>query len=796
METLARENNVNEVTAEKNKCFGCNACFNACPVGAISMKADDEGFYYPEINSSKCTDCGLCKKVCPSLNKSQTYEINTKNPECLAVMAEDDIRLKSSSGGAFTLLANVILEQGGYVCGVAFDENAQVKHILIDNKEELAKLRGSKYVQSDTNTVYSQIKDLLENDKKVLFTGTPCQVAGLNTFLKKSYDNLYTVDLLCHGVPSQKIWDMYLKETIGDEKFVTASFRDKLAGWTVYATTMTTTGLYSASSSQDTYLRAFLDNMCLRPSCGTCPFTSTRREAEITIGDFWAIDRYDKKLNDNKGTSVVLLNNEKGKKLFKQIKDNIPVQKKVPLEYASYYNVTLYRTLKQHPNRKAFFRLLSQGKSLKDTVEYCTRNKYDCALMTTFSYPNYGGIMTSFALDKIIQSLGYTTIIINNDGKIKNQFVTNFTKRHLKITKENLFNLPSRNILNSYSETVIVGSDCNWSPFFHYDSDLFLLSWVDESSKKVSYAPSFGMETFMNHKYRFDKNLVLKYKYFLDKFDRISVREHSGIKILENTFNINGTQVLDPVFLLNKEFYYENLIKPFNIFNDEKDYIGSYLFNLNDREMDIINQIAKKNCVSIKSYGLDVTSEIEEWLSLINNSKLFITNSFHGMCFAIIFNKDFICLGNKKIGNTRMLSLLKIFGLENRLVANIHSLENRPDLFEPIDWERVNSILAIEKERSLKWLKDALEAEKDLSKINPADAVIQKLQSDLIEAKSNSIPKDMIISTLRYHKTYRKYVKYKILKELVLGNTRKRYFEKYSKLKAEVKKVRNFVGGI
>ncbi len=235
-------NNINCVTEEKNKCFGCRACYNICPVKAITMQEDGEGFFYPVIDSSKCTSCGLCKNSCPSLEKSETYNNNGKNPDCYAVMADDETRFVSSSGGAFTLIANYILEKGGYVCGAAF-VGQNVRHIIIDKKEDMYKLRGSKYVQSDTNTVYSQIKDLLKLDKFVLFTGTPCQVAGLYNFLGKNYDKLYTVDLICHGVPPQKVFDVYLKETLQkDDVFANCTFRDKKAGWTVHITTTTADG--------------------------------------------------------------------------------------------------------------------------------------------------------------------------------------------------------------------------------------------------------------------------------------------------------------------------------------------------------------------------------------------------------------------------------------------------------------------------------------------------------------------------------------------------------------------------
>lgn len=791
-------NNINCVTEKKNNCFGCNACYNVCPAGAISMKEDDEGFLYPFIDKIKCTNCGLCKKACPSLNKSETYNNNGKNPDCYAVMADDEIRLKSSSGGAFTLIADYILDNGGYVCGVVWDKNGKAIHKITNDKKEYEKMRKSKYVQSDPLNVYSEIKKHLKENKLVLFTGTPCQVAALNVFLGKNYDNLYTVDLICHGVPSPKVWKQYLKETIDNEEFIDADFRDKEAGWTVYLTTTTATNTYKCDMKNDYYLKAFLNNMCLRPSCGICPFTSTQRESDITIGDFWAIERFDKKLNDKKGTSVILLNNEKGKEIFKNIKNTMPVCTKVPLEYAYYYNVTLYRTLPQHTNRQAFFRLFKSGKTLKEITDYCSKNKYDCMLMTTCNYPNYGGIMTSYALYRAIQILGYNPIMVNNLNKtLCNDFNKNFNKRYINQTKENLYLSSNYETINKYSSTVIVGSDCNWSPFFHGKSTYYLLPWANNMSKKISYATSFGTETFINNKYEFDTELALVYNYYLNKFDKISVRENSGVDLLKNLFKIEGTQVLDPVFLFDKNFYFNELIKKFDKYQD-KNYIGSYLFTLTEGQEKTLDKIANKLNLNIEKYSLKVTSEIEEWLSLIYNSSLFITNSFHGLCFAILFNKNFVCISNKAIGNTRFLSILKLLNLENRLLTNIDEIENRPDLFEPIDWERVNSILEKEKEKSLKWLKEALEAPKDLSKINPEDAIIQKLNREIIQLQGKSygtVSKEEMKLVLNYKKNYLKYLKYKILKNFVGGKTKERYKEKQKIWHEKIRAARKIMKG-
>ena len=786
-------NNINCVTEKKNQCFGCNACYNICPAGAISMKEDEEGFLYPFIDKIKCTNCGLCKKACPSLNKSETYNNNGKNPDCYAIMADDEIRLKSSSGGAFTLIADYILDKGGYVCGVVWDKNGKAIHKITNDKKEYEKMRKSKYVQSDPLNVYSEIKKHLKENKLVLFTGTPCQVAALNVFLGKNYDNLYTVDLICHGVPSPKVWKQYLKETIGNEEFVNADFRDKNAGWTVYLTTTTTTNVYKCDMQNDYYLKSFLKNMCLRPSCGTCPFTSTQRESDITIGDFWAIERFDKKLNDKKGTSVILLNNEKGKEIFKNIKNTMPVCTKVPLEYAYYYNVTLYRTLPQHTNRQAFFRLLKEGKTLKEITDYCSKNKYDCGILNFWFANNYGGLLTCYALQETIKSLGFNPKIINYvpTPEKQNTNIKNFAQKNFNLTKP-VNGYLSLNSLNSDTETFIVGSDCVFCPIFAKPQDIYQLSFADITKKKIAYAPSFGQTKFCG-----DSLESTKFKYYLNLFDHVSVREDSGIKICKEQFDVEATQVLDPVFLPNKQLYL-NLIKNINAKNNI-DNICHYIFKDNIISQSALSYIEaryKKISKNINMKQINIT--VSDWLQTIKNSEMLLTQSFHGACFAIIFNVPFIFVASDNFDNARIESILRLLNLENRILKEKISIENRPDLFEPIDWEKVNSILEKEKEKSLKWLKDALEAPKDLSKIKPEDAIIQKLNCEIMTLQGKAygtVSKEEMKLVLNYKKNYLKYLKYKILKNFVGGKTKQRYKEKQKIWHEKIRAARKLMKG-
>lgn len=336
---------------ELNKCTGCASCMNVCPKGAISMKINKEGFKYPSIDKEKCTNCGLCKKTCPQLNKikfnSETaYACYNKNKEQL---------LNSSSGGIFILLANNIIENNGIVIGAGFDNDKNLKHLVCKNKKDLIKLQGSKYLQSEINDTYKIAKEYLEDNKEVLFTGTPCQIAGLKLYLKKDYETLYTQDIVCHGCPSPKIFKMYLASFKNSVSNI--NFRNKPTGWIDYNVTLTFDNLkfYNKSHNVDKYMYVFLKDYCLRPSCYDCSFKNTNRISDITLADFWGVKNIIPEMFNNDGTSLVLVNTKKGNLLFERIKRNI-IFKEVDRCEALKYNPSSYKSAKKPECRDSFMK--------------------------------------------------------------------------------------------------------------------------------------------------------------------------------------------------------------------------------------------------------------------------------------------------------------------------------------------------------------------------------------------------------------------------------------------------------
>ena len=312
-----------EIT-DKSQCCGCTACSSICPKNAIVMKQDEEGFVYPIIDKTKCIDCGLCDKVCPIKNakkedfEQKAYIVNNKNEE---------IRKDSTSGGAFTPIAEYILSKGGVVFGAAFDYNFKVIHTYVEKKEELSRFRGSKYVQSYLGDTFKLVKEFLNNDRMVCFSGTPCQIEGLKSFLQKDYKKLITVDVMCHAAPSPLVWKKYLKyqtSKMKGKKIEKVLFRDKSKYGYKYSTMTIKTDKdeYSKGVETNPYLRAFFGDLSDRPSCYECKFKKQCHISDFTIWDCFIVENFDKNLDDDRGTSRILVNSQNGNTIFEEIKDN------------------------------------------------------------------------------------------------------------------------------------------------------------------------------------------------------------------------------------------------------------------------------------------------------------------------------------------------------------------------------------------------------------------------------------------------------------------------------------------
>lgn len=356
----------------KDNCCGCSACASICPKQCIVMKPDSEGFLYPQADKSTCIDCRLCEKVC---NELHPYKKRLPIKVLAAVNKDETIRQKSSSGGVFYLLAEKTIREGGVVFGARFDNNWQV---VIDYAEDLKGIEafmGSKYVQARIDNAYKDVKYFLGLNRKVLFSGTPCQVAGLHKYLRKSYSNLVTVDFICHGTPSPRVWGEYLNEVIKvGIRLNKIDFRNKTNGWKNFSFNI----MYDQEGkvmsllspySQNLYMKAFLTDIILRPSCYNCKAKECSSQSDITIADFWGINTIFPEMDDDKGTGLVLINSNKGKTSidFSQL-----IIAETTFDKIKPLNPACYRSPKVNPRRKDFFARLD-SECVLDLMEECTK---------------------------------------------------------------------------------------------------------------------------------------------------------------------------------------------------------------------------------------------------------------------------------------------------------------------------------------------------------------------------------------------------------------------------------------
>lgn len=358
----------------KQDCCGCSACASVCPKQCITMKADDEGFLYPVVTEADCIDCGLCEKICPELHP---FEGQTPQEAFAAINNDQPVRMNSSSGGIFYLLAEKTIAEGGIVFGARFDEQWQVVIDYAETMEGVKAFMGSKYVQARMATAYTDAKSFLQSGRKVLFSGTPCQIAGLHHFLRKEYPNLLTVDIICHGVPSPKVWSRYLDEvvTAGRKAVSNVEFRNKRDGWKRFNFAMQydeddASVSLCCSASSNHYMRAFLRDMILRPSCYDCKAKSGRSHSDITIADFWGVGKQLPEMDDDKGTGLVLINSEKGIDALDWSKTT---RVATTAEFALGNNIAYHRSVAPHPKRAEFFQHLNDAPSVTSLIDDCLK---------------------------------------------------------------------------------------------------------------------------------------------------------------------------------------------------------------------------------------------------------------------------------------------------------------------------------------------------------------------------------------------------------------------------------------
>ena len=692
-----------QLPVTNNICCGCTACASICPKKAIIMHEDEEGFLSPILDEKVCIDCGLCKRVCPVLNP-----VKNKSPETVwAAWGRNEVDRKTSSSGAISsILARYIIKNGGVVFGAVMD-NFYVYHDMIDSTHDLYRMQGSKYVQSDMGDCFTKARTMLELGRQVMFTGTPCQIAGLRNFLQKDYDNLLCVDVICHGVPSPGVLRRYVEEL--KQEYYTATsltFRDKVEGWNpVHAFALYDDEgkrLFREAGRFNVYLTGFLKNVFDRQSCGQCRFTSVERPGDITLGDYWRIAQYSPALSDKKGTSLCILNTEKGREVFQAIQNELAVSQECPLSIAVAAQAQLRGPAPVSKLRKEFFEAFRSHVRIE---EFLNRKLFHVGIMNFHFANNFGAVLVPYALMQVVRSLGYLPEIINYMGShpVSSKPFEEFRQKYLVPSSNSLEGREDLRKISPWWKTIIVGSDQIWRMF---DTGIYMLNWAAGRKNLISYAASFGHDRYAGRISEEEARVLLS------RFDSISVREKSGVDICKN-FGVKALQVLDPTLLLPAENY-SKLIEENGGLDINQPYVCIVL--LKSENLNFIHE--NKALTEFKNYNiLDAIREktgvfrtVYKWLDAIRRAEFVITDSFHGTVFSIIFKKQFVCIMPKNFnGQARIPSLLNTLHIKNsRIYDSIMKIT--PSSFdEKIDYDNVYKYLEKEKIKSMLFLKCALE---------------------------------------------------------------------------------------
>ena len=696
-------------------CVGCGSCQGKCPTSAISMELNEEGFLYPKVDNSLCTRCGSCLKVCPTQRELSAVPVpNT----CYALQAADDVRMKASSGGVFPLLAQAILEDGGYIAGAVFDEDFVVHHIVSNRPEDVRAMQTSKYVQSCTAEVYPGVKRLLDEGKTVLFTGTACQVAGLSAFLGKEYDNLYTMDVVCHGVPSPGVFAHYLEEFKRRGGPITeVNFRKKeLFGWRASLYIKTESGQTNLTGQSDWYMVCFQSDWILRESCYDCQFKGMKY-SDLTVADFWGIQALEPRFEDGKGSSYLTANTEKGQRLYRRIESYLKKIERFGRESRKVLcaaNPSIRNSVSKPKFRDLFFKAWQENPAvLSDVLVRAFRTLHFDIGLVLFWGPNHGNALTNYALYKTLAKK-HSILAIDN-------VITSPPERFLVFAKENyicssdFFPANAPQIIEQCCNTLVVGSDQVWNrQFFPESLKYFQLDFAGDRVRKIAYGASFGAKEFVPP--------AAEYAQLYQRFDKIGVREHFGVDVCKKQYGVDAEFVLDPVFLLDVQEY--DALANCSKRNEKEPFIFSYIFFPNKQFMEFRREIQKRlggiKIISTTQANWESRDDlrhafefehiegnitVEDWLYYIKNAEFIITDSFHATCFSLFFKKNFAAVPHAVSDRFTTLSQL---GNAGSHISTQLSDEFCSRCLQPLDYASIDQDLERERKRSKKWLDNAL----------------------------------------------------------------------------------------
>jgi coenzyme F420-reducing hydrogenase beta subunit len=706
-----------------DKCTGCFACANVCPNDAIEIQYDDKGFYKAVIDDSKCIGCALCENVCPQ--KNDLDNSNYIESKTFAVIANDVIRSKCSSGGAFYLIASYVLRNGGVVYGATFDENLTLRHLKAENEKELEGLCKSKYVQSHIGSkIITDIKNELNAGKEVLFVGLPCQIAGIKRMIS-GHEKLFTIDLLCSGCQPPKYFKKYvveLEEYYG-KKVKRIDFRDKRQGWHCGDITLEFIDGSEKILKNEVWFQGFLAHLYMSEACKECKYSEYPRQGDISIGDFWNIERIRPDLNDSKGTSLLSINSLKAEKFIEVM--NTEAYKFEPIDYEFTKHSNWFTNGRNVNDKQIEFYKRLKYMSFRNSVKKTLGYKYDCGIVGCFTSVNYGAALTYYALYRAICDMSLKVLMIEKTNE--NPFPPLEEPIAFKINPyrrsdiSRLYpDIDEMRDLNMLCKSFVVGSDQLWNwELFGHSWKVWTLDFVDSEHNKVAYATSFG-----ENRLSIPDEMIETVGNKLKRFDHISVRETSGVSICKNCFGVDADKVLDPVYLCDKNVFVD--LAGLSDFFYDKPYVFCYVIWPSESKIKLIKEVSHKlNMMPIivpDSLGVDrwnnwkeefkiiENAKVEDWLSLLINSNYVVSDSFHAYSLSLIFNKQVISIAYGDKGE-RMKSVQKEFGLPMTIDSSL-PFPNLVNILEEkhICFDDFSEKLKKQRNKSLKWLQKALEA--------------------------------------------------------------------------------------
>lgn len=708
------------MTAGTDLCTGCGACQSICPVNCINMLYDSEGFLFPEADGKRCIDCKKCEEVCPVLKERKGYHAG----DCSFNLAADyEAQKESASGGVFYLLVKQWIEIGGYVAGAVWDEDLTVRHIVSNKTLDLERMRKSKYIQSNVKNVYKEIKDLLDAQKKVLFSGTPCQTAGLKSYLQKEYSNLFLVDIICHGVASTSLLKKHVRD-LTDEKILQIDFRnrEKLGtGIGLYLRCDSGKEIKKRGIFEDSFVYEYCLGTIYRKSCYACKFRNNYM-GDILIGDAGQIhyDSFEKEMMER---SIVFPLTSKGREAILQ---NLSLFRYIGHstfdEVVAGYNGSLVRS--EIHNRllrdQLYSSIYGEGG--------CKKHAHFDVLLVVLWGQSYGNHLVNYALYKAIERMGKSVVALCHTGKEIPEYVGGFLPEKnrgiLAANMELSYRYMETNDMRDIADTVVVGSDILWNKEMMSDYGTYRIYSLAffEKMKKISYGTSMGTRE------GFPIDRLQLFKDDIKEYQAVSVRERWAVEWLANKLNVEADVVVDPVFLLDKEEYIE-LCREVEM--NESSQVLMYFLYMDESHAEFVRLCENKlhlkvtvivdwgrlenRTVEFSTYGLDdkltKVLDISEWLWYFRNAEYIVTDSWHGACFATIFEKKFLALPTRM--TDRFETLTGIAELENRFVdfENEKDWERYIDLLkEDINYDKVQCSMREHIEFSKRWLRSALKA--------------------------------------------------------------------------------------